>query len=204
MMARMDDQGRPVVWAVVTGAPPARDVDKLVDLAQADGWQVCVFASPAGRHFIDGEALAAKTGYAVRWEYREPGTVSSSPAPDVIIAAPITCNSLAKWATGISDTLPLGILVSAVAWGTPTVAMPFSNRIQLSHPGVQEAIRKLSDWGIIMLASREIYEPHEPGTGSKVAHLFPWHVAWEAALHAHAARTAGHETSLTGTDVTPA
>jgi len=143
----MDDQGRPVVWALVTGAPPARDVDKLVNLAQADGWQVCVFASPAGRHFIDTDALATKTGYTVRSEYREPGTVSSSPPPDVIIAAPITCNRLAKWATGISDTLPLGILVSAVAWGTPTVAMPFSNRIQLSHPGVQEAIRKLSEWG---------------------------------------------------------
>lgn len=185
-MVPMEAQDRRVAWVLAMGAPPARDVGKLVELAQSGGWEVCLFASPAGRGFLDVDGLTKQTGHPVRSEYSEPGTSSGTPAPNVIIAAPITCNSLAKWATGISDTLPLGILVSAVGWGTPTVAMPFSNRIQLSHPGVQEAIRKLSDWGITMLVGDEVYRPHEPGTGTSVAHRFPWNLAWRAALRAHA------------------
>ncbi len=184
----MNTAQNPVAWLIVTGAPPARDVGRLVELAQADGWETCVFASPAGLKFLDVDAVTTQTGHPIRSEYGEPGAISSTPAPDVIIAAPITCNSLAKWATGISDTLPLGFLVSAIGWGTPTIAMPFSNRIQLSHPGIQDAIRKLSEWGITMLVGDDVYRPHEPGTGTAVAHRFPWHLAWAAARQRHADR----------------
>jgi flavoprotein len=34
------------------------------------------------------------------------------------------CNSLAKWAAGISDTLSLGLLVEAVGKRQPVLAMP--------------------------------------------------------------------------------
>ena len=44
--------------ATPTGSPASRDVGTLVDLAQTDGWDVCVIASPHGRQFIDDEALS--------------------------------------------------------------------------------------------------------------------------------------------------
>lgn len=53
----MNEAGRRVIYAIVCGAPPARDVGKLVDLAQADGWDICVIATPDGRNFIDTDAL---------------------------------------------------------------------------------------------------------------------------------------------------
>ncbi|MCP2275220.1 flavoprotein [Nocardia amikacinitolerans] len=176
----MNDQGNPVLYVIVTGSPAARDVGKLVDLAQADGWEVCVIASPDGRRFIDADALAAKTGHVVRSQYKEPDAPDVLPPADAMIAAPITCNSLAKWAAGISDTLPLGLLVEAVGKGLPVVAMPFSNWAQISFPAVQDAIRKLSEWGVTMLVGDEVYKQHEPGTGDKYVHLFPWATAWEA------------------------
>ncbi|WP_237755036.1 hypothetical protein [Nocardia nova] len=48
-----------VLYAIVTGASPAGRVGELVAAAQADGWDVCVVASPSGARFIDSEALAA-------------------------------------------------------------------------------------------------------------------------------------------------
>ncbi len=110
----------PVLYAIVTGARVAESVGKLVDLAQADGWDVCVIASPNGRRFVDADALAVKTGHPVRSEYKHPDAPDVLPPAQGIIVAPITSNSLAKWAAGISDTLPLGLLVEAVGLGLPS------------------------------------------------------------------------------------
>jgi len=60
--------------------------------------------------------------------------------------------------------------------------VPFSNRAQLSFPAGQDAIRKLTGWGITVLVGDEVYEQHEPGTGEDFIHLFPWHCAWHALL----------------------
>jgi phosphopantothenoylcysteine synthetase/decarboxylase len=176
----MNDHGQPVVYAIVTGSPAARDIGKLVDLAHGDGWDVCVIASPEGYRFIDADTLATKTGHTVRHQYKEPDAPDVLPPADAMVVAPITCNSLAKWAAGISDTLPLGLLVEAVGKRQPVVAMPFSNRAQISFPAIQEAMRKLTAWGVTVLVGDDIYKQHEPGTGDNYVHLFPWHLAWQA------------------------
>ncbi len=173
----MNDSGQKVLYAIVCGAPPARDVGKLVDLAQAGGWDVCVIASPDGRQWLDVDALAERTGHTVRSQYKEPGTPDELPPADAMIVAPATCNTIAKWAAGISDTLPLGLVVEAVGKGIPVVAVPFSNNAQLSFPAIVEAIDKLRRWGVNVLAGDDVYAPHEPGTGSQYLHLFPWRLA---------------------------
>jgi phosphopantothenoylcysteine synthetase/decarboxylase len=176
----MNDHGQPVVYAIATGSPAARDIGKLVDLAHGDGWDVCVIASPDGYRFIDADTLSAKTGHTVRHQYKEPDAPDVLPPADAMVVAPITCNSLAKWAAGISDTLPLGLLVEAVGKRQPVVAMPFSNRAQISFPAIREAMRKLTAWGVTVLVGDDIYKQHEPGTGDNYVHLFPWHLAWQA------------------------
>ncbi|MEV6274476.1 flavoprotein [Nocardia sp. NPDC051832] len=178
----MNEHGRPVLYAIATGATAARDIGNLVDIAQADGWEVCVIASPAGRKFIDVEKLERKSGYPVRSEYKEPGSPDLLPPADAVIVAPITANSLAKWAAGISDTLPLGLLVEAVGKGLPVVAVPFSNRALLEFPAVQEAIGRLADWGVIVVGGSDIDEPYEPGEGAEHIPMFPWTRTWQALL----------------------
>ncbi|GAB2710524.1 flavoprotein [Nocardia thraciensis] len=175
----MNDQGSPVLYAIVTGSRVAHDVGKLVDLAQADGWDVCVVASPEGRRFIDADELAARTGHPIRSEYKDPDAPDVLPPADGLIVAPITSNSLAKWAAGISDTLPLGLLVEAVGLGLPVVAVPFTNRALSAFPPVRDAVRKLSEWGVTMLTEDS---PHESRSGGAYAERFPWAEAWRALL----------------------
>lgn len=178
----MNNHSQPVLYAIVTGSPAARDVGKLVDLAQADGWEVCVIASPNGYQFLDADSLAAKSGHTVRHQYKDPNAPDVLPPADAMVVAPITCNSLAKWAAGISDTLPLGLLVEAVGKRQPVVAMPFSNRAQISFPAIQDAMTKLANWGVTVLVGDDVYEQHDPGTGDNYVHLFPWRLAWRAVL----------------------
>ena len=51
-----------VLYVIACGSPAARDVHILVGLAQRLGWEVCVVATPDGRRFVDGSALALSIG----------------------------------------------------------------------------------------------------------------------------------------------
>jgi phosphopantothenoylcysteine synthetase/decarboxylase len=79
-----------------------------------------------------------------------------------------------KWAAGICDTLALGILVEAIGKGLPTVALPFTNRAHAAHPAFIENVGRLRSWGVTVLFGPDVYPLHEPGTGSKHLHQYPW------------------------------
>src|SRR5262249_42301176 len=140
-----------VLYVVVCGSPAARGVGTLVELAQRDGWDVCVVASPDGRKFIDGLALAELTGHPVRSNFKNPGDPDLLPEPDAVIVAPATVNTINKWAAGIADTLPLGLIVEAIGKGIPIVAMPFTNQAMAAHPAFAESLARLASWGVRVL-----------------------------------------------------
>lgn len=146
-MGGMSERTR-VLYAIVTGAGGAEGVGELVALAQADGWEVCVLASPNGARFIDVEALEVQTGYPVRSEFKAPGTKDLLPFPDAVIVAPLTTSSMAKWAAGIGDTLPLALLVETVGGGLPVVAVPHARATQFEFPAVAAALANLAEWGV--------------------------------------------------------
>ncbi|WP_084522538.1 flavoprotein [Nocardia inohanensis] len=151
----MNTQGKSVLYAIVTGSSRAPEISDLVDLAQDDGWEVCLVASPAARGFIDTEHLEAKTGWPVRSNYKQPGTPDLLPPADAMIVAPLTCNSTTKWAAGISDTLPLGMLIEALGYRKPIVAVPYSSEAQMSFPPIQEALTKLATYGVAIVPSQQ-------------------------------------------------
>ena len=169
-----------VLYLIACGAPPAGEAVTLIRLAQERGWRVCVIATPAGTQFIDVPELENATGYPVRSEYKMPGTADLLPSPDAIVVAPATVNTINKWAAGICDTLATGILVEAVGKRLPTVALPFTNRAHAAHPAFVENIGRLRSWGINVLFGPDVYPLHEPGTGSKFLHLYPWAMTLEA------------------------
>lgn len=187
----MNKDGQPVLYVLVTGSPAARGVGQLVELANADGWDVCVVASPDARKFIDVRGVARQTGWPVRSEYKEPDEPDLLPSPDAMIAAPVTCNSIAKWATGVSDTLPLGLLVEAYGLGIPIVAVPFSNSAHLAHPAIQRAIKSLRDEaGVYMLDKDHVPAPHPAGQGERTRDRFPWDAAWSLLRQIHSSPAA--------------
>ncbi|QXJ20285.1 flavoprotein [Actinomadura graeca] len=170
----------PVVYLIACAAPPARDLGTLVTLVHAQGWSACVLATPSARRFLDVATLEHQTGYPVRSEYKEPGTPDVLPPPDALIVAPATVNTVNKWAAGICDTLPLGLLVEAIGLELPTVALPFSNRAHAAHPAFVENVARLRSWGVTMLVGPDVYALHEPGTGSQYLDRYPWHLAVQA------------------------
>lgn len=175
----MSSQNKRVLYIIACGAPPARKVARLVCLAQAKEWDVCVLTTPSGRKFVDVAELEQVTSHPVRSEYKEPGTPDVLPPPDAIIVAPATVNTINKWAAGICDTLALGILVEAIGKGLPIVALPFTNKAHAAHPACAENIQKLRAWGVVVLFGPEVYPLHEPGTGSNYLHLYPWELTLE-------------------------
>jgi phosphopantothenoylcysteine synthetase/decarboxylase len=180
---------RGVLYVIVCAAPPARDAGRLVQLAQADGWEVCVIATPSARSFIDSPALAAASGHPVRSEYKQPDEADVLPAPDAIVVAPATFNTINKWAAGISDTLALGLLTEAIGKRLPVVALPFLNAAQAEHPAFHASIDRLRAAGVQLLYGPDVLELHEPGTGSQRVGLFPWRLTLEALAASTATRT---------------
>ena len=171
---------RGVLYVIACAAPPTRELHTLVGLTQEDGWDVCVLTTPSGRRFADVAGLEQMTGHPVRSDYKDPGEPDVLPEPDAVIVAPATVNTINKWAAGICDTLALGILVEAIGKRLPLVALPFTNRAHAAHPAFTENVAKLRSWGVTVLFGPDIYPLHEPGTGSRYLHLFPWAMTVEA------------------------
>ena len=167
-----------VLYAITCAAPPARDIGLLVTAAQAEGWTVCVLATPSAVRFIDGPALSVQTGYPVRSEYKDPGEPDVLPPPDAIIVAPATVNSVNKWAAGICDTLALGILVEGIGLKLPIVAVPWTNAAHAAHPAFTENLGKLRSWGVRVLYGPDVARPREADDGLAD---FPWLRALAAA-----------------------
>jgi phosphopantothenoylcysteine decarboxylase len=159
---------------VACAAPPASDVVRLVEAAQADGWTTCVLATPSAVRFMDVVALAQMTGYPVRSEYKNPDEPDVLPPPDAIIVAPATVNTVNKWAAGICDTLPLGILVESFGLRLPVVAVPWTNAAHAAHPVFAESLARLESWGVRVLA--------QPAPGEGEVSGFPWEQALAAVV----------------------
>jgi phosphopantothenoylcysteine synthetase/decarboxylase len=172
-----------VLYVIACGAGPAPDVGRLVGQAQQRGWDVHLIATPAAVSFLDIDGLEARTGHAVRSEYRGAGTSSgrSLPRADAIVVAPATYNTINKWAMGVSDNYALGILAESVGLAIPTVVLPFVNAALAAHPAFQHSVAMLRDARVAVLLGPGEFEPHPPGTGADRLDAFPWHRALDRA-----------------------
>jgi len=175
----MTTHGGRVLYVIACAAPPAREVGKLIRPAQDAGWDVCLIATPQSTKFIDLAAMEQLTGHPVRSEYKHPDEPDVLPPPDAVIVAPATCNTINKWAAGISDTLALGIITEGIGKRLPIIALPFTNRAQASHPAFERSIDDLRSWGVTVLYGPDVYELHEPGEGGRQLHRYPWHLPLE-------------------------
>lgn len=159
----------PVLYVIACGGPPAGQIAAFIEQAQNLGWDVCVIATPDGARFLDSEQLVKLTGHPVRVNYKRPDEPDVLPPADVMVVAPATFSTVNKLASGISDTLALGLLNEAVGMGLPIIVVPWPNVYLSRHPAFQRSIADLRDWGITL-----IYDPANlPGAGPEPA-VFPW------------------------------
>ncbi|MFE0462334.1 flavoprotein [Kitasatospora sp. NPDC058965] len=126
----------------------AGDVGVLIAAAQDEGWRVGVIATPHAMAFIDRSAIEAQTGYPIRSAWRTPDAPAPLPPADAIAAAPVTFNTVNKWADGHADTLAVGILTEAYGLGIPVAAQPCLNAAQAAHPAYAVSLARLRAMGV--------------------------------------------------------
>ncbi|AUH41207.1 flavoprotein [Streptomyces sp. CMB-StM0423] len=168
------------LYLIACAAPPARRLPTGIRAAQEAGWDVCcILTQSAHRWNADViEDLRDLTGHPVRHAYKHPDEPDALPAPDAILVAPATFNTLNKWALGISDTLALGLITEAIGLELPLVALPYLNRAQAAHPALDRSVAFLRDNGVSVLLGEEGFIPHEPKHGNLDA--YPWQTAINA------------------------
>jgi Flavoprotein len=167
-----------VLYVIACAAGPAGNAGAFVQQAQADGWTVCVVATPNARAFLDTAALEHLSGWPVRVEYRAPGETSPLPPPDAMLVAPATFNTINKWAAGVSDTLALSLINEAIGLELPVVAMPFVNTALAAHPAFIGSVERLRSAGIEVIFGPG--EPHPASGGGPLADAFAWHLGLAA------------------------
>ncbi len=138
-----------VLYLIACAAPPAGRIQELIELAQAEQWDVCVIATPQATRFIDAAELSALTGHIVRHDYKLPGEADPLPKADAILVFPATFNTINKWALGIGDTLVTSILCECLGRGTPPiVVIPYLKPDLAHHPVFHKNLEFLKNEGI--------------------------------------------------------
>ncbi|MGW5049747.1 flavoprotein [Actinokineospora sp. NPDC004072] len=138
-------------YLVVTAAPPVRQIGEFIALLSEEGWRVSVIATPTAASWVDLDALEKDTGCLTRVTARLPGQQDSLPRADLVIAAPLTFNSLNKWAAGISDCLALGVLNELLGAEVPIIAAPCVKTLLRKHPAYDDSVERLTQCGVFML-----------------------------------------------------
>jgi phosphopantothenoylcysteine synthetase/decarboxylase len=165
---------KPFLYVVVCAAGIATDVSKLITAAQEQDWEVGVIATPVAMNgFFDTAAVEAQTGRPIRSAWRTPGEPRPFPAPDAVVVAPATFNTVNKWAAGIADTLALGTLCEVAGFGVPIAVLPCVADALAAHPAYRDSVERLRGMGV------RFGEPYagEPGEGGGRPEF-----AWERAL----------------------
>lgn len=169
-----------VLYLVSCAAPPTRRIRTGIVKAQQAGWDVCLIVTPSAARWIADETaeLEKETGHPIRVDYKLPHQSDVLPAPDAILVAPATFNTINKWAAGISDTLALGLITEAIGLELPVVALPYLNRAQAAHPAFNRSVEVLRDSGVVVLLGDGGFVPHIPKHGNVDA--YPWDAALTA------------------------
>jgi len=152
------------LYLVTSAAPPVLRLDELIRALYADGWSVCVIATPTAASWIDLDALASDTGCLTRVHPRPPRQQEESlPRAEAVLAAPVTFNSVNKWASGSSDTLALGVLNEMLGAEVPIVAAPCVKPVLRQHPAYADSISRLRNAGVVLLDPDAITRRAEDG-----------------------------------------
>src|SRR6202048_1646369 len=152
-----------VAYLVLSGTTTAaRCPDLLRQLVGLGFSTVIALPTPNASRVLAPRELADIDGVQVVQSYFDLA-IRPRPPRGVVLFAPCSFNSLNKLAHGIADSLALSVVAEAIGRGTPGIVGPSLNAPLLIHPGAQASLKKLPEWGVIMVP------PVDEGEGPRLA-----------------------------------
>ena len=132
----------------ITGSIAAYKAVVLVRELVKAGAEVRVIMTPAARDFVTPLTLSTLSRNPVLSglfdEQSWSNHVMLGRWADVFLVAPLSCNTLAKMATGACDNLLLAVYLSATC---PVVVAPAMDEDMWHHPSTQANLEKLREYG---------------------------------------------------------
>ncbi|PWU02787.1 MAG: bifunctional phosphopantothenoylcysteine decarboxylase/phosphopantothenate--cysteine ligase CoaBC, partial [Bacteroidetes bacterium] len=132
----------------ITGSIAAYKTILLVRALIKEGAEVKVIMTPAAKDFVSPLTLStlSKNEVAVDLFYGDSWSnhVMLGRWADLMLIAPLSCNTLAKMATGICDNLLLAVYLSATC---PVVVAPAMDEDMWKHPSTQQNLKKITTYG---------------------------------------------------------
>jgi len=140
-------QGKKILLGI-TGSIAAYKAIYLVRLLVKAGAEVKVIITPAAKDFVSTLTLSTLSRNPVLTDLFDEQSWSNHVMlgrwANVMIIAPLSCNTLAKMANGQCDNLLLATYLSATC---PVVAAPAMDEDMWHHPSTKENLKKLSSFG---------------------------------------------------------
>ncbi|GEO10407.1 bifunctional phosphopantothenoylcysteine decarboxylase/phosphopantothenate--cysteine ligase CoaBC [Segetibacter aerophilus] len=140
-------QGKKILLGI-TGSIAAYKSVLIVRLLVIAGAEVKVIITPAAKDFVSSLTLATLSRNKVLHEMADEDTWSNHVMlgrwADVMLIAPVSCNTLSKMANGICDNLLLAAYLSATC---PVIVAPAMDEDMWHHPATKSNIKTLEGFG---------------------------------------------------------
>jgi len=131
----------------VTGGIAAFKAAELVSALVKAGAEVRVVMTRAAREFVGPTTFRALTGYPVAtdlWSQEADDHIALARWAELVVVAPVTAHTLARYANGLADDLLSTLLLASRA---PLVLAPAMNTNMLTHPAVQANLARVAALG---------------------------------------------------------
>ncbi len=132
----------------ITGSIAAYKVQMLIRLLIKEGAEVKVIVTPAAKSFVSSLTLSTLSKNPVLEEFFSEEVWSNHVMlgrwADVMLIAPLSCNTLAKMAAGLCDNLLLATYLSATC---PVVVAPAMDEDMWHHPATRRNIETVRSYG---------------------------------------------------------
>lgn len=129
------------------------------------GHTVPVVVTPTAHDWLNDvgqvKDFEAVTGLPLRVKPRLPREPGPHPAPDILVGAPMTANSMAKLALGIGDSQALTLLNENLAV-KPTIVFPRVNAAHTRHPAWRGHLDALRSAGVDLVYGEDVWPLYEP------------------------------------------
>lgn len=149
------------VLVLISGSIAAVKLPQLVSALVQRGALVRCVLSPGAERLVSAVALASLSRApchieADQWSHQEsrPLHIALAEWAEVVLLAPLSATSLARWVHGMADTLLASTLI---ACEVPVVAAPAMNSAMWAAPAVRRNWRELQGWERVL--------PLDPGSG---------------------------------------